>query len=267
MRLGLSSAAFYGRMETEDQAAYLTSFPVGCCEVFLQTPSEYTADFGALVRSRLGDIPCVSVHPKGTQFEWDLFGRSGRQVEDAFSTFTGVCQAGQALGARYYVLHGPAGVSVPLEPGRIHCLQETMARMQGIAAAHGMEVLWENVSWCAIRRPEDVAAVKELLPRQRFVLDVKQAFRAGQDPVAMLRAMGESVAHVHVLDHTADGELFLPGEGVVDWQGIAAQLREIGYEGAVILEPYERQARDEAALRRSLAYLTSLLQLQTCACC
>ena len=261
MKLGLSSAAFYGRMETEEQAAHLTQFPVDCCEVFLQSRSEYTVDFGDLVRRNLGEIPCVSAHPKGTQFEWDLFGRSRRQVEDAFETFTGVCDAARAMGAQYYVLHGPAGISAPLEPGRIHNLKDTAARMQEIASQRGIEVLWENVSWCALRRAEDVEAMTVLLPTQRFVLDVKQAFRAGQDPLEVLKAMGDRVAHVHVLDMTGEGELCLPGEGVADWQGIARQLRDIGYQGAVILEPYERQARDEAALVRSLAWLRSLLQI------
>lgn len=260
MKLGLSSAAFYGRMETEEQAAYLTQFPVACCEVFLQSRSEYTADFGALVRENLRGIPCVSVHPKGTQFEWDLFGRSRRQVEDAFELFTGVCEAGQALGARFYVLHGPAGVSAPLEPGRIYNLQPTVDRMEKIAADHGMEVLWENVSWAALRRPQDVEALGQLLPRQRFVLDVKQALRAGQDPLAMLRAMGDRVAHVHVLDVDEAGELCLPGRGAVDWRGIAKHLQDIDYGGAVILEPYERQARNEAELRQCLEWLRLLLQ-------
>ena len=260
MRLGLSSAAFYGRMETEEQAEHLTRFPVDCCEVFVQTHSEYTAEFGALVREKLHGLPCVSVHPKGTQFEWDLFGRSRRQVEDAFRAFTGVCDAGRAMGAKYYVLHGPAGVSAPLEPGRIHNLQATMARMREIAAERGIEVLWENVSWAALRRPQDVAELRTLLPDIRFVLDVKQAFRAGQDPLAMLRAMGGQAAHIHVLDQTPSGALCLPGEGIVDWQGIAQHLRGIGYQGAVILEPYESQARDEAALRRSIDWLRRVLQ-------
>ena len=101
MRVGLSCAAFYGRGETEDAAALVRGFPAACCEVFVQTPSEYCGAFGRVVRERLGDLPCVSVHPLGTQFEQQLFGRSARQVEDAFRLFTGVCDAGQAMGAAY----------------------------------------------------------------------------------------------------------------------------------------------------------------------
>ncbi|MGN1019383.1 MAG: sugar phosphate isomerase/epimerase family protein [Aristaeellaceae bacterium] len=261
MNLGMSGAAFYGRMETEETAAYLTRFPIDCCEIFLQTGSEYTAAFGRLVREMLGGLNCVSVHAKGNQFEWDLFGRSPRQVEDAFSQFTGVCDAGQAMGARYYVFHGPAGVHAPLTPDRIHALPRVWGRMQEIAASRGLEVLWENVSWCALRRPEDARSLIALAPDIRFVLDVKQAKRSGTDPFGLLEAMGDRVAHIHALDWTEDGAWRLPGQGVLDWPRLIGQLRAQGYDGTVMLEPYASQAGDDAALTESLAYLRRVLQL------
>ncbi|MGN0746781.1 MAG: sugar phosphate isomerase/epimerase family protein [Aristaeellaceae bacterium] len=261
MTIGMSGAAFYGRMETEDTAAYLTRFPIDCCEIFLQTGSEYTTAFGGLVRRMLAGLRCVSVHAKGNQFEWELFGRSPRQVEDAFRQFTGVCDAGQAMGARYYVFHGPAGVLAPLSPERIHALPRVMGRMQEIAASRGMTVLWENVSWCALRRPEDVASLIRLAPDIRFVLDVKQARRSGVDPFALLKAMGNRVAHVHALDWAEDGAWRLPGEGTLDWQRLIGQLRAQGFDGAVMLEPYASLAGDDGALTESLAYLRRVLQL------
>ena len=41
MRIGMSTAAYYGRMETEESAALIASLGVPCCEAFLQTESEY----------------------------------------------------------------------------------------------------------------------------------------------------------------------------------------------------------------------------------
>ena len=261
MNIGMSGAAFYGRMETEETAAYLTRFPIDCCEIFLQTGSEYTAAFGRLVRENLAGLTCVSVHAKGNQFEWDLFGHSPRQAEDAFRLFTGVCDAGQAMGARYYVFHGPAGVHAPLVPERIHALPRVMARMQEIAASRGLTVLWENVSWCALRRPEDVASLIRLVPDIRFVLDVKQARRSGADPFALLEAMGSRVAHLHALDWSEDGAWRLPGEGVLDWQRLNMQLRAQSFDGTVMLEPYASLAGDDGALTRSLTFLRRVLQL------
>ena len=255
MRIGMSCAAFYGQCETEDAAARTRDFPVDTCEVFIQTPSEYCAEFGRVVRKKLGGLHVTSVHPLGTQFEQQLFGRSPRQVEDAFRLFTGVCDAGRELGAQYYVFHGPFGVHAPLNPERIWHLPEVFARMQQIAHERGMIVLWENVHWCALRGPEEVRTVMRLLPEVQFVLDTKQAHRAGVTPEALLEAMGSRVRHIHTLDIAPDGGLCLPGEGMLDWRALLRTARAQGFDGSVILEPYEYLARDEAALCRSLAVL------------
>lgn len=255
MKLGMSSAAFYGQMETEDQAALLRDFPVEVCEIFLETHSEYTAAFGALVKERLAGLACLSVHPKGTQFEQDLFGRSHRQAQDALRTFRGVCEAGQAMGARYYVFHGPFAVSGRVRPGAIFEVEKRVTGLRAIARAHGLELLWENVSWCAMQRPEDVREIAALFPDLGFVLDVKQAMRAGVEPIGMVEAMGGRIRHVHALDRDAEGRLCLPGEGTVDWRALMGALRAQGYDGAVILEPYEWMSRDHDALRRSLEHL------------
>ena len=260
MKLGLSSAAFYGRMETEEAAAHLRDFPIEVCEIFLESFSEYCRAFGKVAAAELGPVKCVSVHAKGTQFEPDLFSCSRRQQEDAMGIFSGICGAGQALGAKYYVLHGPGNARNAVPPESIHDLQGRFARMGSIARERGIEVLWENVSWCSLRTPAEVRRAGELLPGLGYVLDVKQAFRAGCEPMDMLRAMGGNVRHVHALDWTAEGKLCLPGQGVTDWPGLLRALRESGYDGAIILEPYSRQAMDEDALRRSLDYLRGCME-------
>jgi len=170
-----------------------------------------------------------------------------------------MCDAGQALGAKYYVFHGPGNARNALPPDKVNALQERFGCMREIAAARGMEILWENVSWCSIRTPQDVRRARELLPGLHFVLDVKQALRGGVDVLEMIRAMGRDIRHVHVLDWNEQGDLCLPGEGIVDWAGVLHALRNVGYDGTILLEPYEYLARDEAALRKSLAYLRGLI--------
>ncbi len=89
MNIGLSTAAFYGRWETEEAAEHLSDYGAACAEAFLQTWGEMTAGFAADVRKRLNGIPCTSMHPKGTLFENELFGRSpsnGRRDGMRFST-------------------------------------------------------------------------------------------------------------------------------------------------------------------------------------
>lgn len=260
MKLGMSAAAFYGHMETEDAVSALRGFGLDTCEVFLETYSEYCGEFGALVRSRLGELPCVSVHPKGTQFEPDLFGLSVRQRRDAAALFGRVCDAGQAMGARYYVFHSASSVRVHRAPASLYRLTETMAALGEIAAKRGIRVLWENVSWCAMRSPEDVRQVRQLLPEQGFVLDLKQAHQAGYSPLEMLEAMGDGLCHLHVLDWDAAGALTLPGEGCFDFPALFHRLRAMQYTGAVILEPYGSQGGDRDRLARSLTFLRRAME-------
>ena len=260
MRLGMSSASFYGRLETEEGAAHLRDFGLDTCEVFLETHSEYTETFGRTVREALGDMHCTSVHPKGTQFESDLFAQSERQRRDAMDIFQGVLDAGRAIGASYYVLHGPPGFKHPSHIRMIRNLKTEYGEMRRRAADYGMEILWENVSWCACRDPEDIRDLLENFPEQRFVLDVKQAMHASHNPFDILEAMGTHLAHVHVLDWKEDGSLTLPGFGTLDFPRLMREMQKMGYDGAVILEPYNYMTEDENRVRESLDYLRSVMR-------
>lgn len=255
MKIGLSSAAYYGQLETDDAAAHIAELPLDTCEVFLETPSEYTTDFTFRMRYNMNNFPVTSVHPLGTQFEPQLFGRAARQSDDAFAMFANVCRAAESLGAAYYIFHGPFGVRGHLSPANIPFLEERFDQMRERAARHHLRVLWESVSWCSVATPEDVRILLKRIPDAEFVLDTKQVHQAGVDPLDMLRAMRGHVRHLHVLDWTADGKLCLPGRGVFDWQQFARVLREDGFDGAVILEPYAQLVESEQALLESIRFL------------
>lgn len=235
MRIGLSSAAFYGMMETEDAAQHLSAYAPDCCEVFLETASEYNSAFGQLAASKLEGLPCVSIHAKGTQFEPDLFGASPRQRWDALQILAGALDAGKALGAKYYVFHGPASPAGRIFPQGIRQLETIFPQMQAQAAARNLEILWENVSWAALQTPEDCRVLLDRLPDLRFVLDIKQCMRAKVSPLAMMAAMGRHIAHVHVLDWQEDGTLCLPGQGCFDFPDFFHRLQDLGYAGDIIL--------------------------------
>ena len=259
MKLGLTSAAFYGRMETEDAAAFLQAFGLDTCEVFLETPSEYTADFGQLVRGKLGALGCTSVHPKGTQFEPDLFGQSARQRDDALSIMRGVMDAGQVLGAKYYVFHGPVSVVGRITLDKIRLLEKRFGAMQDMAHARGMEILWENVYYGAVSGIEDFREICTRMPGTGFVLDLKQAWRGHVDPMDVVREMGPHIRHVHILDRDENGNICLPGEGQFDFAALLEQLKAHGFDGSVIIEPYAYQTTDIDAVKRSVGYMREII--------
>ena len=83
---------------------------------------------------------------------------------------------------------------------------------------------------------------------------------AGGDPVDMARAMGSALCNVHVCDWDAQGKLCLPGEGVFDFAALFRALREIGYRGPVILEPYLALIGSDEALLRALSHLRACMK-------
>ncbi len=79
---------------------HLRGYGAECAEVFFQTRSEYTREFARLTRDRLDGLPCTSVHPFGTAFENEFFGRSARQRADAMDMLRRVLDAAAELDAR-----------------------------------------------------------------------------------------------------------------------------------------------------------------------
>lgn len=258
MRVGLSTAAWYGRLETEDAAFVLRDYDVPCCEVFLETYSEYSADFGRLVRARLGSVAAVSIHTKTQHFETDFIGQSARQRQDAFDLFARALDAGAEMGASVYVYHGPPCIRgnrpaiAPWAP--------SLRRVQTMAAERGIAFCWETVSWCCMNAPDRIVEALAACPDMHFVLDVKQSLEAGYDPLRFVEVMGSRLAHVHVLDFDAAGRWALPGRGCYDFQALADALRALAYSGDVILEPYGHMTKDECELRRSLHYLREIFE-------
>ena len=266
MLLGLSTAAFYGRWETEEAAGEISRLPLDCAEVFLQAPSEYTRAFARMTRERLCGVACTSVHPLGTQFESQMFSRSPRQRRDAFDVFRRVLDAGEELGARVYVHHGRYTPQLAPLPWNLQANLDVLGLMSEEAAQRGMVVGWENVYWCQLTTPQRALEAAGACGHVAFTLDIKQAMRAGCDPLAFVEAMGGRLCNVHVCDWDASGRLCLPGEGVFDFDALFSALSAAGYEGPVIAEPYLALITSGEALMRSIAFLRERMAAARSAC-
>jgi len=252
--LGMSTAAFYGRWETEEAAAQIARLPLDCAEVFLQSDSENTREFARLVSKGLGALPCTSVHPTGN-YENYMARRPARQVQDAFDKFRRILDAGAEMGAKVFVYHGRNTPMLSPLPWDLAWNMEALAPMCEEAGKRGMVIGWENVFWCQLTEPARVLEAKAALPQVRFTLDIKQAMRAGCDPMEFVHAMGNRLCNVHICDWNEEGTLCLPGEGVFDFDALFAALRDEGYDGPVIMEPYLRMIKSDEALLRSIAYV------------
>jgi sugar phosphate isomerase/epimerase len=249
---------YYSVMETDEAVSYIRGFDVPCCEVFFETFCEYSTAFARELIPRLGGMEPISMHTRTQHFETDLLGRSRHQQADGIDNFARALDAGAELGVKLYVYHGPMQIRAERKP--IVQWRGALDYAIGIAAKRGIQLCWENVSWCVLNAPDRVAEAAEVCPRLGFVMDVKQALETPWDPVDYVKAMGPRLRHVHVLDKDSLGRSTLPGQGVYDFHKLADTLRAMDYQGDVILEPYSELTRDEDALRRSLDFLREIFE-------
>ena len=161
------------------------------------------------------------------------------------------------LGARNYTFHGIARLK--------RTFRENWQRFSAITAqiyetcrAAGVRLCYENVEWALYNRPGLFALLKKDCPDLGGVLDIKQARITGYDWREYLSDMGGNLATVHVSDVTAEGKMCLPGQGVFDFRELFARLRDIGFDGAVLIENYARDYGEPDELRRSFEYLADL---------
>ncbi|HAG68416.1 MAG TPA: dolichol monophosphate mannose synthase [Lachnospiraceae bacterium] len=76
----------------------------------------------------------------------------------------------------------------------------------------------------------DVPAVKIML--DTFHMNIEE-----DDMPSAIRLAGKQLGHFHV----GENNRRLPGKGGLDWYGIGKALRDIGYQGNVVMEPFVQQ--------------------------
>ncbi|MDR1619536.1 MAG: sugar phosphate isomerase/epimerase [Clostridiales bacterium] len=245
MQIGISTASLFNRCDLEDTPPLLASYGATVCEVFLNTFCEYEEAFAVLLSGRIrqAGLKVYSVHPMGTQFEPQLFSLYHRQREDALAIFEKVLRAGQRLGARYYVMHGPASLGGAVKNMQLSRIGPIVNALCAFAARYGINLAWENVSWGLFHHPSFGPALYEAAKSEHlfFTLDIKQAARSGHSPYAYLDAMGDRMVNLHLCDYTRHNNRLtpaLPGKGRFDFGRLREALIKHRYTGSAFFEVY-----------------------------
>lgn len=236
MIAGVSTACFYPE-ETESALAALAEGGVAATEIFLNCASELDPAYLRDLRRTADDaqMQILSVHPFTSGMEPMLFFSSyARRYADGREFYRRYWQAANILGAQIVVFHG-CGVKKPVTMSeyveRYGTLLED-AKREGVTLCH------ENVTRCMSRSADFFRELSRQLPQARYVLDVKQAVRAGEDVFALAQAMGERILHVHMSDHNAGRDCLSIGEGVFNISKFLLLLDSLGFDGGAVVELY-----------------------------
>lgn len=226
-------------------------------EIFLNTHSEsepeYIRSLAAILKAN--GTKCVSLHPYTcTADTYMLYSGYERRTKDYIEYHKRYFEAMNILGADYFILHGNKADhpdSVVIEGYR---------RLNEAAKSFGVRVLQENVCRCTTGELSQLISMKKALGDDvGFVLDTKQAVRKKLDPYDFISALGSSIKHVHFSDHGEKGDCLLPGQGDIGCERFITALKNIGFEGSIILELYRRNYHDYHELASALLYLQGII--------
>ena len=257
MAFGVSTSCFYP-MATEDALRTLGAMGVKTCEIFLNSPSETTPAFAKQLRgiAEFYGMRIVSAHPFSSFAEgYMLFSEYERRFQDMLEHYRRHFEVAALLGAKLSVIHGaklPLKVPEALYIERFAALVEA-ARPFGVIAAQ------ENVNRHISESPAFLRRMRAALGADfHLVFDIKQAVRAGCDPLAFYREFAGEILHLHVSDHTAHRDCIPPGTGNFDFPALLAATKDAGYRGDWIIELYRAGFSGPEALLQALDYLESL---------
>ena len=261
MQAGVSTACLYPDL-TEEALYNLVVNGISHVEIFINTDSELRKPFIrnlADIMKRYGTT-CKSLHPFACPIEpMMLFSRYERRMTDMLAYYKKHFEAMNLLGAEIFVLHGNFKVcAVPVE-----CYCERFARLVQLGKEFGITVAQENVERCQSGSLQFLREMIKLLGEDaNFVLDVKQAVRAGENPIQMLHTLGRHVCHVHMSDHKIHdpkADCLMLGAGEFTIRNFLEHLSQYHPDASVMLELYRENFRGISDLVSNYRRLTRMI--------
>ena len=262
MKLGVSTACFYGDIEVEDTITLFNDVGIKHAEVFLNCPLEYKSEFIDELKKRKGALKIHSIHAHTSSFEPELFSAHNRTRVDAEETFRAVCKAGFKLGAKYYTFHGPflkVGRELDLNFDRFSARVNELCE---IASSYGIYIAYENVNWAYGCKPEFFTELLSRCPLLKTTLDIKQALISNIDPVRFLEAMGDSLVTVHLCDiDKALQNPMLPFKGRYNFEKFFKELKRVAkQEPTLLLEVYRGNFENIDELKECYDKMQNLIE-------
>lgn len=211
---------------------------------------EYMADLERITEElKVG----FTVHAPITDIHLGSINRRIRQA--SFEELKGAMEFARKIGAQVITLHPGPGILAMAEgrwskehqaggdPGKLAIQEGHLVRALKELADLAPDLLFclENLVFPheIYRSPEEMQDLLQKVNRTnvRLTLDVGHAVVSGNKPSEFIQQLGEDIFHVHLHDNWGDVDQHLPlGEGNIDYVGVIHALKQLDYEGVVMLE-------------------------------
>ena len=255
MQVGISTASLFGRFNTEDALKFLSENGVPCAEVFLESYCEYNLEFAKLLNSVNKNTKIHSVHTLTTQFEPQLYSINERAQKDSFALLDMTMSSAKEFGAKCYTFHG--GARFKKTPFSINYdrVGDITQRIIDVCEKHNICLAYENVHWGYYNYLGFFNEIRKRTVGLKATLDIKQARQSGVAVEDLIKEMGSDIVTVHLSDVKEDGKMALPGKGITDFNLLFKRLKDVGFDGALMLEVYKDDYSNFDQLFGSLEYV------------
>lgn len=237
MIAGVSTACLYP-MPLEESLYSLAVNGISCTEIFINTHSELKKSFSHNILQLLKrfDVKCISVHPFTSEMETMMFFSDyERRIDDILEYYKLYFDFMNTIGAKVFVFHGSKNGSG--KSRELFC--ERYSRLWRLGKTFGIKTALENVSRCQSASSAFVRDVANMLGSEfSFVLDTKQAIRAGENPMNFIDAAGKNLVHVHISDSGELGDCLPIGKGRFQFKQFFEKLNSFNPDCNIILELY-----------------------------
>lgn len=257
MQVGISTATFYTKLYTEQTFPVIKKCGAEVCEVFMNTYSEYEPEFGDIFVRESDGLKIYSVHALNTQFEPQLFNRVDRTRYDAEVILKKVLANAQKMGAHYYTFHATTRLKVTSKIN-VDDFAYHITRIGDIAKQYNVQICLENVHWAAFNSPNFFRELKPKITNIGTVLDIKQARQSGFDWREYIDVMGNTIRNIHISD-VKNNQTALVGTGEFLFKELIARLRDVGYDGPLIIEQYPEDYDTYDQLKDAVEFIKSLI--------
>ena len=235
MIAGVSTACLYPQ-PLEESLYSLAVNGIACTEIFINTHSELKKSFSHNISQLLKrfDVKCISVHPFTSEMETMMFFSDyERRIDDILEYYRLYFDFMNTVGAKIFVFHG----SKNTRNRELFC--ERYSRLYRLGRTFGIHTALENVSRCQSASSAFVRDVAGMLGNEfAFVLDTKQAVRAGENPLNFIEAAAKSTVHVHISDSGELGDCLPVGKGRFNFRQFFEKLNAYNPKCSIILELY-----------------------------
>ena len=259
MPIGVSSSCLYP-LSPRESLEIIAKLGVKTSEVFFNSPSELTLEYAKKL-CRIKDehgINIVSLHPYTSFAETVmLFSEYERRFTDTLDYYKHIFEVTASIGAHITVIHGSK------LPGKIphEAYYERFAKMIEAGKEFGITVAQENVNNHFSENPEFMKKMRAYLGDDfKMVFDVKQAVRAGFDPLSFAKEFANEIVHVHLSDHKEGFDCLPPSEGIFDFAKLFEIMNNVGYAGNYVIELYRHNYNEPQDLAKALGYLEGLIK-------